>query len=64
MQAFGWMKKAADQGDANALYEVAEYYSNGKAGNPDPQLAEHYYHQAAIALKALAEKSLKQDNEY
>lgn len=64
VQAFEWMKKAADQGDANALYEVAEYYSNGKAGNPDPQLAEHYYHQAATALKALAEKSLKQDNEH
>lgn len=64
VQAFEWMKKAADQGDAYALYEVAEYYSNGKAGNPDTQLAKHYYHQAATAFKALAEKSLKQDNEH
>jgi len=50
-QAYPYFKKAADQGNAEALRKIGNYYKNGSVpgneGNPDLTTALNYYIQAA-----------------
>lgn len=46
-EAFGWYKKAADQGEKNAMAKVGEYLLTGKAGKTDYAMAKRYLQKAA-----------------
>lgn len=50
--------QAAQQGDAEAQFELGEYYYHGKQGEPDRTQALHWYEQASLQGHALAQHRL------
>jgi TPR repeat protein len=48
-EAFAWWTKAADQGHAGALNELAFCFRHGRGIAADPVKAFEYYQKAAIA---------------
>jgi TPR repeat protein len=50
--------RAAEQGDAEAQFELGEYYYHGKQGEPDRTQALHWYEQASLQGHALAQHRL------
>lgn len=56
--AIQWFKKAAEQGDAQALCILGELYESGTNVKQDPERALDYYQQAAEAGSYKAKKKL------
>ena len=45
-EARKWYKKAAEQGNADAQYNLGRMYSGGKGGRLDGQIAKEWYGKA------------------
>src|SRR5690606_7136839 len=50
--------QAAQDGDAEAQYELGEFYYHGKQGEPDRAQALHWYEKASLQGHALAQHRL------
>jgi TPR repeat protein len=59
-EAFFWWKKAADSGDADAMFNVGSAYSVGRGVDKDLTKAIEYYRKARDAGNDAAEHILKQ----
>jgi len=59
-EAFFWYKKAADNGDANAIFNVASFYYKGFGVAKDQAKAVEYYRKARDAGQPGAASILKQ----
>ncbi|MCX8614357.1 sel1 repeat family protein, partial [Gilliamella sp. B3773] len=55
-KALFWYKKAADNGNTNAMLSLGFMYYKGDGIEVNSELAEEYYHQAFIACSTEAEK--------
>jgi uncharacterized protein len=57
-QAVAWYRKAADQGDADAQFNLGEMYRNGQSVAQDDAQAVIWYRKAADHGNALAQSNL------
>lgn len=60
---FAWLKKAADKGDAQALYHIGCIYEQGSYGEKDPEKAKKYLTAAANKGSSAAKKRLQKMRE-
>ena len=44
-----WLRRAADRGDARAMFELGECYENGDGVKKDPDAADLWFCRAALA---------------
>lgn len=66
VEALGYYQKAADQGDPDGQYGLAQMYISGEAGKKDPKLARQWLEKAAHqnmpqAVQLLGEAYVKQN---
>lgn len=57
-QALQACNQAAEGGDADAQYELGEYYYHGRDGEPDRAQALHWYEKASLQGHALSQHRL------
>ena len=58
-EAIKWWRKAADQGDANAQFNLGWAYSNGEGVAKDSEEAAEWFRKAAEQGHAGAQRALK-----
>ena len=59
-QAFAWTKRAAEHGDWDAQYNLAEFYEEGIGTAADLAQAKYWYQQAAGQNHSLALKKCQE----
>ncbi len=58
VQARYWLEQSAKQGDAEAQFYLATFYTTGEGGGADDTLARYWYEKAALQGHAHAQKQL------
>ena len=64
LEAIEWYRKAADQGDADAQYNIGLCYANGDGLEEDMTMAMEWYRKAAKRGNAEAQRAIEEWNEY